>query len=204
MRDKETDTFLRQHGPVWLAPDMKRKSSQDRPLILLKWAQRVSQALVLKEPVSEGHCVESFAGVFWTMIYRHWARFDGIPHEEYSALFEFLRSKHDPALMPKAGRALYESLPDEIAVYRGGDDPYVHRGLSWTLDYTVAKTFAQAYGYAIMTHEYPVILSGIVKKSDVAFATNERRESEIVVFSPECVKSRGTHYPFEARHRAAA
>lgn len=184
------------------APDMRFGASEERPHILLRWARGYLSSLaanVLHDQLAEGMHLDDdgswlheaaprFTDTFWQLLFREWPSFDAIPHLEYADLMQRLRRVRPVELMPSEMRSFYEALPDKVAVYRGGDGWDVMGGLSWTLDYEVAETFAR--GHRGMFNPHPVVISGVVAKDDIAFATNERGEKEVVVFDAKAVRER--------------
>jgi hypothetical protein len=72
-------------------------------------------------------------------------------------------------------------LPERLKVYRGQSADW-EVGLSFTIDPTVAKSFA--HGHRGIRLPNPVVLEVEINKADIAFATNEREESEVVLFQP--------------------
>jgi len=76
-------------------------------------------------------------------------------------------------------KELYKGLPAKFTIYRGqdADSPI---GLSWTTDKTVAEGFAR--GHRFMNNHNPVVLSKTVRKSSVAFVSQSRSESEVILF----------------------
>jgi hypothetical protein len=71
----------------------------------------------------------------------------------------------------------YHSLPDHITVCRGAGSARI-RGLSWTTNRLRALHFA--YGQRFDRNVNPVVATGVIEKSDVLFATNQRNEYEIL------------------------
>jgi len=63
-------------------------------------------------------------------------------------------------------------LPNEMTVYRGGEPD----GFSWTLSRETGEWFSQRFG-----QDLP-LCSMKVKKEDILFFTNDREESEVIVF----------------------
>lgn len=65
----------------------------------------------------------------------------------------------------------YESLPDDVVVYRAGD----LSGLSWTTNKETAVLFWERKGRNVP------VWTGVIKKSDILWFSNARGESEIIV-----------------------
>lgn len=69
----------------------------------------------------------------------------------------------------------YESLPEQIKIYRGEQFGGNRKGLSWTMDRNIAEWFAKRFqknGY---------VKSGIAYKDDILAYFNCRNEKEIVI-----------------------
>ena len=73
--------------------------------------------------------------------------------------------------------AFFESLRDEIVVYRGAARERI-AGLSWTSNPKVAWRFASGHR-GIRPHD-PVVATGTIAKSDIWWATDRRNEKEIL------------------------
>lgn len=81
-------------------------------------------------------------------------------------------------LVLEEDREWWDALPNTLYIYRGCEEGR-DNGLSWTLDRSVAETFAQ--GHRSLRLSNPRIYKKKVKKNSVYFATNERAEQEIIV-----------------------
>lgn len=79
--------------------------------------------------------------------------------------------------LTKPEREWFDALPDRFRVYRGSDASRC-AGLSWTTSRDVALGFAR--GHRGIQNNAPVLLSGVVTKSRVLMATNDRTEFEIL------------------------
>ena len=121
----------------------------------------------------------------WQLLHREWSGFDFIPHDEFSTLLAGIRPAWNARYMLAADRHAYNGLAETITVYRGQDSggPV---GLSWTTDRRVAEGFAR--GMRGGPNASPTILTGVVRKRDVAGFYNDRKESEVVAFSPDAVE----------------
>lgn len=126
--------------------------------------------LVVRGLVNEQEAAEFF-GEVWTNIENVWQYTDEIEHIVHYADLKVLHS--DP---------FYESLPDEVTVYRGhqGVNEW---GMSWTTDRERAIWFAHRF-----QQDHAYLSTGRVRKSDILFATNGRNESEIVVESHKLIE----------------
>jgi hypothetical protein len=78
--------------------------------------------------------------------------------------------------MSDEDRDALAALDDTITVYRGAIKNRNEEGLSWSLDYDVARRFADRYSHI----GQPLVLVGQVKKTDVIAYLNGRNEKEIV------------------------
>lgn len=116
------------------------------------------------------------ATAFWKSVASHWSGFDAIPHDRFAELFRLHRGLWTADAMNAECRAWYDSLPDEITIFRGGDSA----GLSWTTCRTVALQFAA--GHRGLKRK-PEVSVATVRRSDVAFVCVERAESELVLFN---------------------
>jgi len=118
---------------------------------------------------------------FWSAVIEWWSGFDLIPHDYYELEFQYQQSKH-PGHPCKAGSecvAWFDALPDVITIYRGQSSASAP-GLSWTTSREAAQQFSRGHrGYKISS---PIIYEETVSKSEVAIATNDRSEFEIVLF----------------------
>ena len=78
-------------------------------------------------------------------------------------------------------KALFDTLPDEVTIYRGTSGISVGKaryGMSWTTDLGCAMWFATRWGEDTRD---PVCLKGAIQKDSILAAFNSRNEKEIVV-----------------------
>lgn len=87
-----------------------------------------------------------------------------------------------PQAMSKEERAFLRALPEKFTVWRGAAEGVNEDGMSWSLDRDRALWFAKRFE----REGDPLLICGIVKKSDVLAYFNGRNESEVVIF-PENV-----------------
>lgn len=90
-------------------------------------------------------------------------------------LCRMFRTTQKEKLMNENEFSLYESLPNQIEIYRGERSRGDRKGLSWTLDRNIAEWFAKRFqnnGY---------VKSGIAYKEDILAYFNCRNEKEIVI-----------------------
>ena len=128
--------------------------SAERPYLFLRWACKI--------PFLEGR-------IFWEALQDVWSGFDRIPHQDFSFAF-----RHFKILAPREG------IPTKAIIYRG-QSKRAPLGLSWTTCRDVAASFAE--GHRGIKNPEPVIYSMEVTAKQIAFVTNDREESEIVLFS---------------------
>lgn len=86
-------------------------------------------------------------------------------------------------IMNKKERAIYESLPELVKIYRGmtvDEKSSGVFGVSWSLDIKVAKYFAEKYRLNFATDKIPKVVHELtIKKNEIIFLCNERKEKEI-------------------------
>ena len=68
-------------------------------------------------------------------------------------------------------------LPKALTVYRGGSRSHI-AGLSWTTNLEVARNFARGIGWFAVPD--PVVATARIKRSDVFWYSNRRREHEVI------------------------
>jgi len=149
--------------------ELQRYSSHERPYAFL-------DIFLQKVPNLSGRCLR-----FWPYVAQEWASFDRIPHRDYALAFRSFRLGWSADCMEREARRFYDNLPPMLTLYRGGNKDF-GRGLSWTLDIEVAKSFA--LGHRWIHNPSPTIFSARVRKSSVAFVCVDRNESECVLFRP--------------------
>ena len=100
------------------------------------------------------------------------------PNVDTSELNRLFRLAKKEYLMSEEDKAYFDSLPDEITVYRGINTKYSEkRGLSWTIDKDRAIWFATRTGKT----ENSKLYTSKVKKEDIYCYLSDRGESEVVV-----------------------
>lgn len=132
------------------------------------------------------HCHLFDDGPYWRLLAEVWTDQE-ILWANWKAFLNLFQSprKDRQHLMEKEERAAFESLPDEIEVFRG----VLGRGarsLSWTLDRKLAEWFATRFA-SVFPGKQPRLASGVVSKADVLGYFTRRKESEVVV-DPRSVK----------------
>jgi hypothetical protein len=81
--------------------------------------------------------------------------------------------------MSPTDREAYDGLPSRFTVHRG-QDASAAVGLSWTLRRSVAEDFAR--GHRGIRNEQPVVITRRIRKSTIAFFSDDREEKEVVLF----------------------
>lgn len=71
-------------------------------------------------------------------------------------------------------------LPEKVIIYRGTNKSN-DTGISWTLDYNIAKMFANN-NFTTVGDIDGIVLEKEVNKKDIIFYTNRRNEKEIIYF----------------------
>ena len=82
------------------------------------------------------------------------------------------------AAMDDVAMLLYASLPAMVTIWRGCY-PKNRRGLSWTLDRTIAARFPLLLRYRQFDAE-PLLLEATIRRNDIAFVVVDRDEQEVV------------------------
>lgn len=90
------------------------------------------------------------------------------------------------AMMDDASQKEFAALPDELIIYRGYDDEAGAEGWAWTLSLEKAQWFAKRWRFLPGRGE-AMVVSGVVKKSDVIAYLNGRGERTVIV-NPAAVK----------------
>ena len=81
------------------------------------------------------------------------------------------------ACMSKEDLCVFDSLPEQIDVWRGASQKRYIDGYAWTLDQEIAVWFARRFYWR---SRVPVLAKGTVKKNDVLAYFGGRNEREIV------------------------
>ena len=80
------------------------------------------------------------------------------------------------ACMSADDKVVFQSLPDEVEVWRGTNHKRGLGGLSWTLDQEKAVRFANRFS----NPEPALVAKGLASKRDIVAYFGERKECEIV------------------------
>ena len=116
---------------------------------------------------------------WWALLGDTWAQCDNIGRFEHwlKPLFRKCRRLR-MHMMTQAERAIYDTLPDTLTVYRGCLEN-TRRGMSWTLDKEVAKKFPNA-SYRFEVKKPTFVYRMRVPKSECVYL-DDRGEQEIVL-----------------------
>lgn len=153
----------------------KAKAEKDWGRILAMY-ERPYRMTMLKELSSTESIDESR---FWSLFHEMWVDSENL-YCEKAWLRTILRGKYgDPRqIMDEEERAKYESLPEQIVVYRGCT-AHNKVGFSWTLNRDKAKWFARRF--YIVGKTLPLLLTATINKKDVAAVILGRDEQEVVL-----------------------
>ena len=130
---------------------------------------------------------------FWTMFHQHWNSVENpsdftdmlhsmFEYDDYGFNFDMLQDESRLNTLEPEDKAFYLSLPDEFAVFRGCHS-FNEQGFSWTTDREVAERFALRMA---IDKEY-ILLQGMVRKTDVICAYDNRSEKEILVLPKKVI-----------------
>ena len=116
---------------------------------------------------------------FIEMVKMNWSSCDDFHGVSFELLRAFINSGMKAVdHLDNEEKDWFNGLEDDVIIYRGAQS-YNQQGLSWTTDSEVAKKFAlHARG---VVHDNPRIVTGKIKKDSVFYATNARKEYELVV-----------------------
>jgi len=130
---------------------------------------------------------------FWTMFHQHWNSVENpsdftdmlhsmFEYDDYGFNYDMLQDESRLNTLEPEDKAFYLSLPDEFAVFRGCHS-FNEQGFSWTTDREVAERFALRMA---IDKEY-ILLQGMVRKTDVICAYDNREEKEILVLPKKVI-----------------
>lgn len=97
-------------------------------------------------------------------------------HDDYDWKDLFEKYSAEDWITKDEEKRFYESLPDEITVYRGGTSP---EGISWTTNYFVARYFA--YDCLQYRGKDTDIFKKTIKKSDIRAVLMDMDECEVIL-----------------------
>ena len=124
--------------------------------------------------------------IFWPVFLTNWPRCDNTWAFNCVMPQALRRPGSAIEFLDAVDRAFFESLSDEVTVYRGCYSKSVN-GISWTTDLRVAEGFA--HGHRGIRVPDPVIAEGKISKSDIFAVFCGRQESEVLC-APEIVDIR--------------
>lgn len=114
-------------------------------------------------------------------LYLRWGCVCDAPWNNRTWLSGFLREALKEVrlvdVLEEPERSWFESLGDEIAIYRGCEKGR-ERGMHWTTDINVAKNFARGMR---CRNRYPTLVSAVIPKQHVLAVFLGRKEHEVVV-----------------------
>jgi hypothetical protein len=137
--------------------------------------------------VAQEHGAEMTDADYWKLVGRVWTDSENIWQNtlEWDALLGSERGEREAIMVADAFDGddadieMYRALPETATVYRGATAGLNEEGLSWTTDRDKAVWFARRF--ADLRDGAPVVLTGLVNKSDVVGCFTGRGESEVVV-----------------------
>ncbi len=115
---------------------------------------------------------------FWALVGRVWRDSENIHQhlKDWKQLWE-TAIEGRRACMSDEDIRIFDSLPEQIEVWRGTSHKRGVAGLSWTLDREKAVWFAQRF---CSESRVPLLAKGTVEKDDVLTYLGERDEREII------------------------
>lgn len=118
-----------------------------------------------------------------------WDMCDNIGH--HAELLEDIISDRlnspQPMMMEGDELRIYQSLPDEVTIYRGCYK--INKwGFSWSLNRDVAARFPFLSRY-YRRDEQPILVKAKVKKVNIMAVKNGRGEEEIITFNPKHIST---------------
>jgi len=130
---------------------------------------------------------------FWTVFHRWWNTIenpsdyidhinDMFEYDEWGYNYDMLQDQSRLHTLQEVDRDFFDSLPDEFAVFRGCHG-FNEQGCSWSTDRKVAEKFALRMA---IDKQY-ILLQGMVRKTDIICAYNNRQEKEIVVLPKKVI-----------------
>lgn len=111
-------------------------------------------------------------------------------HYNKEEALEWLQYTDKKYLMDKKEQRVYDSLPEEVTIYRGTSLEEAENGeygLSWSYDIEEAKMFAYEY-WKYKGQRGRCVLQANVKKEDIAAVFEGRNEKEIITAAAKNVR----------------
>lgn len=114
-----------------------------------------------------------FLGKMWTLIESP----SHAPNVTNKQFVNYFKQADKEYVMDQEELKIYNSLPNEITIYRGVEDNKKNgvKALSWTLNKDKAKWFATRY------EDKGIMFTAKIKKEDVLAYFNSRKEEEVVI-----------------------
>jgi hypothetical protein len=124
---------------------------------------------------------------YWTVLGECYVM-SSFSHSNYSNIITFFQSKRSDRIniMTEEEKFEFDSLPDEIKIYRGCSEHEIKSGnyrFSWTTKKSVAQFFAKRNA-EIHSVKSSVVMKKI-RKADVFAFFNRRKEFEVLYFTEE-------------------
>ena len=112
---------------------------------------------------------------YWELLSEIWLASDNLWQnmDDWKALLTSRRS-HREAMMDVGEQAFLSNLKYTVTIYRGCKKDLNEGGLSWTLDRSIAETYAERFG------ERGIVLQRKINKPEIVAYLNRREESEII------------------------
>ena len=173
---RKLNVMIEAERPPVPRPDWKYCDSIGRPRALIDW---------VLEHTRKGTPNDELGPVFWELVRDWWSTFDLVEHDMFCVAFNRFKPYWKP--QPEL-----KDLPERITVWRGGDRYRVRKGLSWTMDRSVAESFAR--GHRFIFNKYPTLLMADIDRSEVALVDSSRNESELILWGP--LLKRATRVPY--------
>lgn len=162
------------------SPDLRMARSVQRAHAVIDWVLEEQRRLSRKR-YSRADMEAALGREFWRVVRAEWSGFDRIPHFEYQLLFNRFRPYWTMDSWEPETMASYAGLPERVIAFRG-QSANNEVGLSFTTDFSVAKSFAEGHrGIAVSN---PIVLEVEVNKTDIAFIATDRSEGELILFHP--------------------
>lgn len=157
--------------------------SQDRACVLFEW---MGKAVFNDE-------------LLWTVFHLGWPSCDGVDGELLDEMGTMLMSAPSCGTEYLQGnaKAFYESLPDEVEIYRGCS-PDRRKGWSWTTQESVARGFAS--GHRLIDVRNGTVYRAIVRKNEILTVFADREEFEIFIH-PSSARKLRVHERLKASER---
>lgn len=134
------------------------------------------------DPLDDDDCA-----IWYALVGYQWPMFDVSDQPEVRSLLKPRRdwSRFIHHFSTRADRQRLAQLPDTVTVYRGVHDRRRLCGWSYTMNRAVAVNFAttlgKIYADAAPSDRVSLVLTGVVARSSVLAAFNDREEAELVI-----------------------